>query len=141
MTVSGKQSMVRSREFGVRSKGASVGFRFEELVVYRRSIVFADRIYSLTKSFPNDEKFGLISQIRRATVSIALNIAEGSSRKKKDFARFLDISRGSAHECVAILSISLMQKYIDKSVYNECKNELIEIVKMLSGLKKSLNID
>jgi four helix bundle protein len=117
--------------------GQLIGFKFEELVVYQKAIVFVDKIYSLTKKYPRDEMFGLTGQLRRAAVSISLNIAESSARTKKEFNRFLDMARGSVFECVAILQISLKQNYINKSV-EELKEYIVEISKMLSGLKHSL---
>ena len=113
-------------------------FKFEDLRVYQRAIDFAEKVYILTKRFPKDELFGLTSQLRRAAVSISLNIAEGSARTKKDFGRFLDIARGSLFECVSILQISLKQNYIDKVVFDETRKELVVIAKMLSGLKRGI---
>jgi four helix bundle protein len=118
--------------------GQLISFKFEELVVYQKAIVFVDKIYSLTKRYPHDEMFGLTGQLRRAEVSISLNIAEGSARTKKEFNRFLDTARGSVFECVTILRISLKQNYISKSEFEELKEYLVEISKMLSGLKHSL---
>jgi four helix bundle protein len=115
-----------------------VDFKFEKLVVYQKAIDLIDKIYLLTKGYPNDEMFGLTSQLRRSAVSISLNIAEGSARPKKDFRRFLDIARGSVYECVAVLRISFKQNYINKSKFEELKEYLAEISKMLSGLKSSL---
>jgi len=115
-----------------------ISFKFEELVVYQKAIVFVYKIYSLTKRYPHDEMFGLTSQLRRAAVSISLNIAEVSARTKKEFNRFLDMARGSVFECVAILQISPKQKYINKSAFEELKESLVEISKKLSGLKHSL---
>ena len=89
-------------------------FNFEKLDVYKKSGDFVNHIYSITKKFPQEETFALTSQLRRAAVSILLNIAEGSARSKKDFSRFIDIARGSVFECVAILQICLQQDYIDE---------------------------
>ncbi|RKY06426.1 MAG: four helix bundle protein [Planctomycetota bacterium] len=113
-------------------------FSFEELVVYRKAVAFAGKIYALTKKYPRDELFGLTSQFRKAAVSMPLNIAEGSARTKKDFRRFLDMARGSAYECVAILDISLGRKYIEVHIFEELRKDLVEISKMLSGLKRGL---
>ena len=113
-------------------------FNFEKLDVYQRSNDFVAQIYSLSKSFPKDEMFGLTSQLRRAAVSISLNIAEGSARSKKDFNRFIDMARGSVFECVTILQISSKQNYIDKNKLEQIEAYLVEISKMLSGLKRSL---
>jgi 23S rRNA-intervening sequence protein len=74
-------------------------FRFERLVVWHKAIEFADHVYSATKGFPVDERFGLTSQLRRAAVSISSNIAAGSGRPSdKEFARFLEIAYGSVME-------------------------------------------
>lgn len=116
-----------------------MGFKFEELMVYQKAIDFVDKIYSLTKDYPRDEMFGLTSQLRRAAVSISLNIAEGSARTKKDFGRFIDMARGSIFECVAVLKLSARQNYINQLKFSELERDLVEISKMLSGLKRKLS--
>ncbi|MDD5457902.1 MAG: four helix bundle protein [Phycisphaerae bacterium] len=116
-------------------------FKFEELDVYQKAVSFAGQMYVQTKTFPKDELFGLISQLRRAAVSISLNIAEGSARSKKDFARFLDMSRGSVYECVTVLKICRDQKYIGEQQFEGYEDSLVIISKMLSGLKRSLLVN
>jgi four helix bundle protein len=116
-----------------------MGFNFEELDVYKKAIDFVNNIYTLTKNFPKDEMFGLISQLRRAAVSIPSNISEGSARTKKDFSRFIDIARGSVFECVTLLQISIKQNHIDNRKYAKLRNDLTELSKMLSGLKRSFS--
>lgn len=113
-------------------------FRFEELKVYQESIVFVDTIYNITKEWPRDELFGLTNQLRRAAVSIALNIAEGSSRSNKDFRRFLDLAKGSTYECVASLQIAKNREYIPADQYTKLYAELVIIAKMISKLKVGL---
>lgn len=113
-------------------------FKFEELRVYQEALSFSNNIYILTKQFPRDEMFGLTNQLRRACSSVALNIAEGSSRTKKDFRHFLDLSRGSCYECIAILSIAKKQKYITDIQYAENYSQCTVIAKMINALKKSL---
>jgi four helix bundle protein len=77
-------------------------FNFEKLDVWQKAIEFADFIYSETRRFPNEERFGLTNQMRRAAVSISSNIAEGSSRMSQiDFARFIEIGTGSVFEVVS----------------------------------------
>ncbi len=117
-----------------------MGFNFEELDVYNKAINFVSKIYSLTKSFPKDETFGSTSQLRRAAVSIPSNISEGSARSKKDFGRFIDIARGSVFECVTLLHISVKQCHIGQQDHAELRSNLTELSKMLSGLKKSINL-
>lgn len=116
-----------------------MGFNFEDLDVYNKAIELVYKIYSLTKTFPKDEMFGLTSQLRRAAVSIPLNISEGSARSKKEFRRFIDLARGSLYECVTILQISVKQSYLDEKEFIDLKNKLIDLSKMLSGLKRSIN--
>lgn len=82
--------------------------KFKELGIWQKSKLFCSKIYNETASFPTDEKFGLTNQLRRASVSIPSNIAEGSSRSSnKEFARFLEIAIGSAYELETQLLIAL----------------------------------
>src|SRR6266481_668642 len=85
-------------------------FKFEKLDVSQKAIDFADLVYSKTKSFPVDERFGLTNQIRRAAVSISSNIAEGSARiSDADFARFVEIATGSLFEVVSEATVAKRQ--------------------------------
>ena len=113
-------------------------FRFEELRVYQDALIFVDYIYLLTKEWPKDELFGLTNQIRRAAVSIVLNIAEGSSRTKKDFRHFLDLAKGSCYEVAAILAVAKNRKYTTEIEYKKHYEFCIKLAKMLSALKTSL---
>lgn len=113
-------------------------FKFEELNVYQESLKFATTMYSLTRKWPREEVFGLTSQVRRASVSITLNIAEGSSRSKKEFQHFLDMSRGSCFECITILSIAKQQLYITQEDYSAAYETCDKLSRMLSNLKISL---
>jgi len=115
-----------------------MGFNFEKLEVYQKSINFVNEVYLTTRNYPKEEMFGLTSQFRRAAVSISLNIAEGSAKTKKDFSRFVDMVRGSIFECITILQISEKLNYVGHVKINELRDRLIEISKMLSGLKRSL---
>ncbi|MHC4171879.1 MAG: four helix bundle protein [Planctomycetota bacterium] len=115
-----------------------MGFNFEKLDVYEKSIDFVNQFYLATKNYPKEEMFGLTNQFRRAVVSISLNIPEGSAKTKKDFNRFVDMARGSVFECIAILQISERLSYIGQLRFDELRGRLVEISKMLSGLKRSL---
>jgi four helix bundle protein len=115
-------------------------FNFEKLEVWRKAIKFADQIYTVTRSFPEDERFGLTNQMRRAAVSISSNIAEGSSRSSKsDFARFIQIAAGSVFEVVSQATICRRQGFLSEAAFQRLYAAAEEQSKMLSGLKKSLN--
>jgi four helix bundle protein len=114
-------------------------FNFEKLQVWQKAIEFADSVYSITRAFPDEERFGLTNQMRRAAVSISSNVAEGSSRSsRQDFARFVEIATGSVFEVVSQATISKHQGFLTETdftrLYSACETQS----KMLSGLKKSL---
>jgi four helix bundle protein len=112
---------------------------FKKYEVWQDSIKLNVKIYSLTKLFPDDEKFGLISQIRRCSVSIASNIAEGASRSsEKEFSRFLEIAQGSCFELETQIIISYNLKLIDEESYKLVINSVLSISKQISGFKKKL---
>jgi four helix bundle protein len=114
-------------------------FNFEKLEVWQKAIDFADLIYSETRSFPSDERFGLTNQLRRAAVSISSNIAEGSSRSSKsDFARFVEIATGSVFELVSQAFIADRQSFLSQDQFREIYADAEELSRMLSGLRKSL---
>ena len=113
-------------------------FNFEKLEVYKDAIEFADQIYEITKAFPRSEVFGITNQLRRSSVSIPSNIAEGSSRGKKEFIRFLNIALGSSYECVPLLEVSKRQEYIQLKSFTVLIDELHKISAKISALKNSL---
>lgn len=112
-------------------------FNFEKLDVWQKAIDFADLVYSSTRNFPADERFGLTNQMRRAAVSLSSNIAEGCSRiSKTDFARFLEI--GSAFEVVSRAFIGHRQGFLGDEAFRAIYDAAEEQNRMLSGLRKSL---
>ncbi len=113
-------------------------FTFEKLHVYQDSLLFVDLLYTITKDWPKDEIFALTNQVRRAAVSITLNIAEGSSRTKKDFRHFLDLARGSCYECVAIITIAKQRKYITEEESITIYEHANKIARTINALKISL---
>ena len=97
-------------------------------------------MYELTGSFPDEERFGLTNQMRRAAVSISSNIAEGSSRVSRiDFARFVEIATGSLFEVVSQATIALRRKMIAQDDYDRIYRAAEKQSKMLSGLRRSLS--
>lgn len=111
----------------------------ERLDVWKKSVDFVVLVYKATDCFPSDEKFGLTSQIRRASVSIPANIAEGAARNSnKEFLHFLSISQGSTSEVETELLIAFRLGFLNEKIYSELKSKLDEIGKMLSGLRQHL---
>ncbi len=113
--------------------------RFKNLEIWKQSRAFCKDIYEITSSFPEIEKFGLISQLRRASVSIPSNIAEGASRKSnKDFSRFLEITIGSCYEIETQLLIANDLGFIKEESLNPMLIKLEAIIKMTSKFKSTL---
>lgn len=112
---------------------------FKELLVWQKSINFVTEIYELTNNFPKNEMYGLISEIRRASISIPSNIAEGNSRRSvADYLQFLKIARGSCAEVETQLIIAQNLKFLSEEHYLKLNQDIIEISKMLNGLMNSL---
>ena len=112
---------------------------FKELKIWQLSRCFVKDIYLLTKKFPDNERFGLTQQIRRAVVSIPSNIAEGSGRRSdNDFLRFLDIANGSAFEVETQLILSLDLEYISQTEFDLLNEKLQVIEKMIFNFNQSL---
>jgi four helix bundle protein len=111
-------------------------YSFEKLEVWNESKEFTKSIYTITTTFPDQEKFGLISQIRRASVSICSNIAEGSARNTyKDKAHFTTMAFSSAIEVINQLILSFEMKFISEEVYTKLRLELESITNKLNGLR------
>jgi len=106
--------------------------KFEDIPVWQEAREFVSEIYDITsKHFKKD--FDLIKQLRRAALSIVLNIAEGFERKSnKDFARFINNAKGSAGECRAVFYIALDLKYLPESDFIQIREKTINISRQLS---------
>ena len=111
----------------------------KDLLVWQRSIDLAVSIYEATRSFPQSELFSLTNQIRRCATSIPANIAEGAGRRgNNEFKQFLYIALGSSIELETHLILSEKLGYIKEGDFNRLNDSLAEIIRMLSGLIKSL---
>lgn len=112
---------------------------YKNLEVWKKGHKLTLELYRETKGFPNEELYGLTSQIRRSGSSIPANIAEGSGRDSdSDFARFLQIAQGSANEVEYHLLLAKDLNYLSKPKYQKLQEKILEIKKMLSGLIKKV---
>ena len=115
--------------------------KFKELIVWQKGIDLTEFVYLLTNQFPNDEKFGLTSQIKRCVVSIPSNIAEGAGRNSKnEFRHFLSIALGSSYELETQLILANRFNYFNNERLEEVLAKLDEVQKMIIGLQKSLSV-
>ena len=113
-------------------------FAYRKLVVYQYARRYVNDIYLLTKRYPAEERFALCNQLQRASVSITSNIAEGMSRfSEKDKVHFLEIAFGSLLETMSQLEVSLDLGYISIEDYNNMERQVVDISRMLSGLRKT----
>ena len=111
----------------------------KKLDVWQAAMKSTTMIYKLTKIFPEEEKFGLVSQMRRASISIPCNIAEGAARQgKREFKNFLSMAQGSLSELDTQLELAILLGYISTGDLREIADQLLRIDKMLSGLIRSL---
>ncbi len=113
-------------------------YAFESLEVWQKSKALVVLVYQLTSTFPPDEKFGLVSQLRRATISVSSNIAEGSTRwSRQDQARFYEISYGSLMEVLNQLILSQELGFLTEEQTDNIRVELDSVSRMLNALYQS----
>lgn len=111
-----------------------------ELKVWNKSIDLCEKVYRITNDFPTEEKYGLISQMRRCSVSTASNIAEGAGRfSTGEFRHFLGMANGSSYELLTQVVISDRMKFVNQLSKEELVHDINEIQKMIYGLGKSLS--
>lgn len=116
-----------------------MGQTFQNILEWQKAYDFVLDVYKYTKSFPESEKYGLISQFQRAAVSIIANIAEGYKKiGKADKLRFMNISQGSLEECRCYVILSRDLGYIDNDVYNILYSKIEEASKLLNGYCKAM---
>ena len=113
-------------------------FSFEKLVAYQKAKEYVVIVYDIIKQLPSEEKYGLCDQLRRASVSIVSNIAEGTSRVAiKEKIHFVDIAYGSLMETYSQLDVSKDLHYISDTELETVKNKAFELVRLLASLKNS----
>lgn len=112
---------------------------YRDLIAWQKSIRWVADIYQVTKKFPQDERFGLISQLRRAAVSVPSNIAEGQARlSAPDFRKFLGQARGSLVEVETQLEIAKILGYLDATAASGLHEKTSELARILNGLLTSI---
>ncbi|KKQ74258.1 MAG: S23 ribosomal protein [Berkelbacteria bacterium GW2011_GWB1_38_5] len=115
-------------------------YRFEKLNVWSESRIFIKEIYRLTAKFPVKEQFILVNQLKRAVISIALNIAEGSDKKSdKDFIRYLRTSLGSINEVVTCLYIAKDLCYLNNNNFNVLYDSANKLSAMINSLIRKID--
>ncbi|MEH2155624.1 four helix bundle protein [Nostoc sp.] len=113
---------------------------FEDLRVWQKGIDLVKEIYLITKDGELNRDFGLRDQLRRASVSIPTNIAEGFERySRKEYLNFLNIAKGSAGEVRSLLRVALEVGYLDQPIYTQLHNQAMELSRMLSNQIQSIN--
>lgn len=113
---------------------------FRKLDIWIDGVDLADKVYSMTSSFPTEERFGLSSQMQRAVVSIPSNIAEGSAKDSdKDFCRFLGISLGSLYELETQLEIAHRRSYMEEAVYTDLLEKIIGLQRRIFAFRQHFN--
>jgi four helix bundle protein len=112
---------------------------YRELTVWQKAMALVEEVYRLTRGFPSDEKFGLTNQLRRASVSVPSNIAEGQGRRSRNqFVIFLRIARGSVQEVETQLMIAQRLNYASERQVEPMLQQLDEISRLLAGLLRSM---
>jgi len=112
---------------------------YKELEVWQKSMVWVENVYRVIAAFPKAEQFGLISQLRRAVISVPCNVAEGAERRgTKEFLQFIGIARGSLAEAETLIQIATRLKYLSIQAEAELLQLSSEIGRMLHGLERSL---
>lgn len=114
--------------------------RYKNLNIWKRSVALATEIYRVTSDYPKEEKYGIVSQLRRCVVSISSNIAEGAGRgSNKQFEHFLNIAYGSSYELETQMIISQNLGFINKEECDKLCSEIVEIQKMIYTFNKKIS--
>ena len=111
-----------------------------DLKVWQISLDVTEALYRITAGWPKHEQFGLVSQVRRAAVSVPANIAEGAGRRTPgEFMHFIGIARGSLAELETLLLVAHRLDYLDEPTYRAVQTDLLELGRMATGLLRSLD--
>lgn len=114
-------------------------FRFEDLMIYHKSIEYVDQVFAMAKQTGNDPfTKSFFDRYLTSANGISMNIAEGSSRNKSQFVYYLKMAKSSVRECVVLSSVALNRNFISKEAYEESKTQLMEMTKMIGALIGSL---
>ena len=112
---------------------------YRELKIWQRSMDFVVKVYEISANFPKEERYGLMSQLRRCAVSVQSNISEGAGRgTNKQFKRFLEFSMGSINEAQTQIELAHRVNYISNEIYNSLADEALQIYKMILAFYNSL---
>jgi len=113
---------------------------YRDLLVWQKSMALAKEIYTITAGFPSEEKFGLISQMRRATVSMPSNIAEGQARNTTgEFVQFISHAEGSLAELDTQLTLAVELSFLSAENAGHCMDSIAELRRMLNGLRRAVS--
>jgi four helix bundle protein len=112
-------------------------FTHKDLDIWKEGIDLIEKIYKITNKLPENEKYGLISQMQRSSVSVPTNIAEGAARQsKKEFIQFLYISLGSLSELETLLIIALKLNYLSEAIFDEISETIEKLRRMILNFIK-----
>jgi four helix bundle protein len=124
---------------GVHSESERAVQSYRDLRVWQRAVELVDKVYALSDKFPPEERFALASQLRRAAISVAANIAEGHARSTTgEFSNQLSVARGSAAEVEALLIISERRSYAEAPEYHAAREDCDAVMRMITVLKRKL---
>lgn len=119
-----------------RSRGGGQIHNFRRMLIYQRALELVAEVYAQTRQLPSDETFGLVSQLRRAAVSVVLNIAEGSGASSaREFGRFLEIARRPLYEIDACLEVCERLGLLSSGAPHATASHINELAAMISGFK------
>ncbi|MGL4513946.1 MAG: four helix bundle protein [Lacipirellulaceae bacterium] len=112
---------------------------YRDLIAWQKAMDLAEQVYALTQSFPPDERFGMTSQLRRSSVSVPSNIAEGQGRfSDRDFHRFLSIAHGSLREAETQLELATRLRFVNAEKVAPLSDLAAEVGRLIVGLARSL---